>query len=66
MVQVRAQVEAMAERLRQDSKKRALTVREALAMRLQFQYPGDVGVLASFFLNLINLTPGQVCLNSLD
>ena len=50
----------MAERLRQDSKKRALTVREALAMRLQFQYPGDVGVLASFFLNLIDLAPGQV------
>lgn len=37
----------------------ALSPREALALLLDAQYPGDVGVLASFFLNLLVLAPGQ-------
>lgn len=37
----------------------ALSPREALVLRLQRQYPGDVGVLASFFLNHLTLAPGE-------
>lgn len=37
-----------------------LSAKEALALRLNEQYPGgDVGVLSCFFLNLIRLSPGQ-------
>jgi mannose-6-phosphate isomerase len=35
-----------------------LTSHEALALRLQAQYPNDVGVLAAFFLNHVTLRPG--------
>ena len=37
----------------------ALSPREAMALRLCREYPGDVGVLASFFLNHITLQPGE-------
>ena len=37
----------------------ALFPREAMALRLCGEYPGDVGVLASFFLNHITLQPGE-------
>ena len=30
-----------------------LSVKEALVLRLNAQYPGDVGVLSAFFLNLV-------------
>ena len=36
-----------------------LAPREELALRLCGEYPGDVGVLASFFLNHITLQPGE-------
>lgn len=38
---------------------RVLSAREALTLRLQEQYPGDVGVLAAWFLNYLRLAPGQ-------
>ena len=38
-----------------------LTPKEALVLRLQGQYPDDVGVLAAFFLNLLHLQAGQAC-----
>lgn len=38
---------------------RELTPRELLALRLELQYPGDVGVLAAWFLNYLRLQPGQ-------
>ena len=39
---------------------RALTPKEALVLRLNDQYPLDVGVLSAFFLNLVPLKAGQV------
>lgn len=38
----------------------ALGRQEALVLRLAGQYPGDVGVLSSFFLNHVALRPGEV------
>lgn len=37
-----------------------LSPKEKLVLRLNAQYPGDVGVLAAFFLNLVQLRPKQV------
>ena len=37
-----------------------LSAKEALVLRLNEQYPDDVGVLAAFFLNLVKLKPDQV------
>ena len=45
----------------QKSGERPLTDKEELALRLNQQYPQDVGVLAAFFLNLVKLQAGQVC-----
>lgn len=36
-----------------------LSPKEALVLRLNAQYPGDVGVLSAFFLNLISLPAGE-------
>ena len=36
-----------------------LAAKDALALRLQAQYPGDVGVLAAYFLNFLTLEDGQ-------
>ena len=36
-----------------------LTAKEKLILRLNTQYPGDVGIFAAYFLNYITLTPGQ-------
>ena len=44
---------------------RELTPKEALVLRLNEQYPLDVGVLSAFFLNLVTLKAGQVCLQPL-
>mmetsp|Transcript_5443 Transcript_5443/g.7354 ORF Transcript_5443/g.7354 Transcript_5443/m.7354 type:complete len:423 (-) Transcript_5443:47-1315(-) len=38
---------------------RELTPKETLVLRLNMQYPDDVGILASFFLNYIVLSPGE-------
>lgn len=42
------------------SERRPLTDKEKLVLRLNEQYPLDVGVLSAFFLNLVTLKPGQV------
>ena len=38
---------------------RSLTNKEQLVLSLEKQYPGDVGVLAAFFLNFVKLNPGE-------
>ncbi|EER98332.1 hypothetical protein SORBI_3002G100900 [Sorghum bicolor] len=38
---------------------RSLTTKEQLVLSLEKQYPGDVGVLAAFFLNFVKLNPGE-------
>lgn len=51
---------ALVERL--EGKKAAgspLSVKESLVLRLNQQYPGDVGVLSAFFLNLVSLPAGE-------
>lgn len=40
-----------------------LTSKEKLVLRLEEQYPNDVGVLAAFLMNYVTLSPGQaLCL----
>ncbi|CAO2146771.1 unnamed protein product [Urochloa humidicola] len=46
-------------RLNGESKVRTLTKKEQLVLSLEKQYPGDVGVLAAFFLNYVKLSPGE-------
>lgn len=41
------------------SKAAELTEKEHLVLRLEKQYPGDVGVLAAFFFNYVKLNPGE-------
>lgn len=38
---------------------RQLTDKEQLVMRLEKQYPGDIGIIAAFFLNYVKLNPGE-------
>ncbi|KAL0450012.1 UNVERIFIED_CONTAM: Mannose-6-phosphate isomerase 2 [Sesamum latifolium] len=38
---------------------RELTDKEELVLRLEKQYPGDVGVLAAFLFNYVKLNPGE-------
>ncbi|KAG8384090.1 hypothetical protein BUALT_Bualt04G0081900 [Buddleja alternifolia] len=38
---------------------RELTDKEELVLRLQKQYPGDIGVIAAFLLNYVKLNPGE-------
>ena len=61
-MQVAAAITAMEGRLKaiQKSGERPLTDKEELALRLNKQYPQDVGVLSAFFLNLVKLQAGQV------
>lgn len=55
------QVKALAARLDKESLGgRALTPKDALVLRLNAQYPADVGVLSAYFLNLVVLEPNQV------
>ncbi|KAL2335269.1 hypothetical protein Fmac_016482 [Flemingia macrophylla] len=46
-------------RLHRESQVRQLTVKEQLVLRLEKQYPSDVGVIAAFFLNHVKLSPGE-------
>ncbi|KAG4926150.1 hypothetical protein GYH30_051504 [Glycine max] len=41
------------------SEVRQLTDKEQLVLRLEKQYPADVGVIAAFFLNHVKLNPGE-------
>lgn len=38
---------------------RLLTEKEQLVLQLERQYPADVGVISAFFLNHVNLKPGE-------
>ncbi|XP_050374427.1 mannose-6-phosphate isomerase 1-like [Argentina anserina] len=46
-------------RLNLEKKKRQLTVKEQLVLRLESQYPADVGAIAAFFLNYVKLKRGE-------
>lgn len=42
-----------------------LTSEEKLVLRLEKEYPGDVGVLAAFLMNYVTLNPGEaLCLGA--
>lgn len=45
--------------LNEENQKRTLTPKEQLVLRLEKQYPDDVGVLSAFFFNYIKLAPGE-------
>ncbi|KAL5545267.1 hypothetical protein UlMin_009051 [Ulmus minor] len=49
----------MKRRLKLESKKRHLTVKEHVVLSLERQYPSDVGVAAAFFLNYVKLNRGE-------
>ncbi|XP_008244515.1 PREDICTED: mannose-6-phosphate isomerase 1 [Prunus mume] len=49
----------MKNRLRIESQGRLLTEKEQLVLQLERQYPADVGVISAFFLNHVNLKPGE-------
>eukprot|EP00897_Mesotaenium_endlicherianum_P006886 jgi/Mesen1/6225/ME000320S05411 len=46
-------------RLQSEKKERTLTAKEELILRIEQQYPGDVGVFSAFFLNYFVLAPGE-------
>ncbi|CAJ1844113.1 unnamed protein product [Sphenostylis stenocarpa] len=52
-------VNRLTSRLLKENKVRQLTDKEQLVLRLEMQYPADVGVIAAFFLNLVKLKPGE-------
>jgi mannose-6-phosphate isomerase len=51
-------ISSLVSRLRKEDKS-ALSPVDALALRLETQYPGDVGVLCAYLLNYVTLRPGQ-------
>ncbi|KAH6784634.1 Mannose-6-phosphate isomerase [Perilla frutescens var. hirtella] len=46
-------------RLNLKCKVRKLTEKEELVLRLEKQYPGDIGLLAAFMFNYVKLSPGE-------
>ncbi|XP_044469079.1 mannose-6-phosphate isomerase 1-like [Mangifera indica] len=46
-------------RLHDESEVRPLTEKEQLVLRLEKQYPGDIGVISAFFFNYVKLNPGE-------
>jgi mannose-6-phosphate isomerase len=52
-------VRTLVERIEAQATKRDLTAREQLVLRLQEQYPLDIGVLSSYLLNYICLESGE-------
>ncbi|KAK4284234.1 hypothetical protein QN277_001093 [Acacia crassicarpa] len=46
-------------RLNKESEGRELTDKEKLVLRLEEQYPDDIGVIASFLFNYVKLNPGE-------
>eukprot|EP00262_Sarcandra_glabra_P006144 TRINITY_DN18259_c0_g1_i1.p1 TRINITY_DN18259_c0_g1~~TRINITY_DN18259_c0_g1_i1.p1 ORF type:complete len:431 (+),score=67.64 TRINITY_DN18259_c0_g1_i1:135-1427(+) len=57
--EVSEMVSQMKSRLNMESEARTLTEKEQLILRLEKQYPADIGVLAAFFLNYVKLNPGE-------
>ncbi|KAI3981788.1 hypothetical protein MKX01_027773 [Papaver californicum] len=52
-------VSKMKDRLTAESKVKQLTEKEQLVLRLEKQYPADVGVISAFFFNYVKLNPGE-------
>ncbi|XP_043718449.1 mannose-6-phosphate isomerase 1-like [Telopea speciosissima] len=52
-------VSKMKRRLNLETKVRCLTEKEQLVLRLEKQYPADVGIMSAFFLNYVKLNPGE-------
>ena len=50
----------MLQRRLEEQDQSRLTAKDVLLLRLNKQYPEDVGVLAALFLNLLTLRKGQV------
>ncbi|GLJ09053.1 hypothetical protein SUGI_0100810 [Cryptomeria japonica] len=46
-------------RLNQENQVRNLTLKEQLVLRLEKQYPNDIGVISAFFFNYVKLVPGE-------
>ncbi|KAG6392620.1 hypothetical protein SASPL_146844 [Salvia splendens] len=46
-------------RLNKKGKEMKLTDKEELVLRLEKQYPGDIGVIAAFLFNYVKLQPGE-------
>eukprot|EP01025_Chloroclados_australasicus_P011623 TRINITY_DN15082_c0_g2_i4.p1 TRINITY_DN15082_c0_g2~~TRINITY_DN15082_c0_g2_i4.p1 ORF type:complete len:451 (-),score=76.17 TRINITY_DN15082_c0_g2_i4:379-1731(-) len=55
---VKKNVQALGDRLMEKSTEE-ISTKEECVIQLQQDYPGDVGVLAAYFLNLVELEPGQ-------
>lgn len=56
---VASSIEALVARLSKESQSRSLGRKEQLVLKLNEQYPKDVGVLSAYFLNLIELKRGE-------
>ncbi|XP_057983272.1 mannose-6-phosphate isomerase 2-like [Malania oleifera] len=52
-------VSKLKSRLSMEKKLRQLTDKEQLVLRLEKQYPADVGVISAFFLNYVKLNAGE-------
>ncbi|XP_010549921.1 PREDICTED: mannose-6-phosphate isomerase 1 [Tarenaya hassleriana] len=52
-------ISKMKQRLCMESKERQLTDKERLVLRLEKQYPDDIGVISAFFFNYVKLNPGE-------
>ncbi|OVA04134.1 Mannose-6-phosphate isomerase [Macleaya cordata] len=52
-------VSKMRDRLNSEKQMRQLTDKEELVLRLEKQYPADVGVISAFFFNYVKLNPGE-------
>lgn len=52
-------VSKLINRLNKENKTRQLTSKEELALKLEKQYPDDIGVIASFLFNHVRLNPGE-------
>lgn len=52
-------VQKMKKRLELQSEVRQLTDKEQLVLRLEKQYPSDIGLISAFFFNYVKLNPGE-------
>ncbi|KAJ4960447.1 hypothetical protein NE237_020357 [Protea cynaroides] len=52
-------VSKMKRRMNMETKVRCLTDKEQLVLKLEKQYPADIGVMSAFFLNYVKLNPGE-------
>lgn len=53
------QLTTLIERLRSVQSERSLTPEESLILRLNEQYPGDIGAFSPLLMNYLVLQPGQ-------